>query len=231
MKTRKLFFAACATMILGAFVITGCSKDVIYEDLILSKGQEDSDHAYLSWFGVQSSVDYESYENNNIVTDYLVAEFSELFLSEWNVANASVMTFDDNSIGIVASSSDSQFLAIRVDFLTDGTLKVKYYKIDFIYNFDSGGDILYTVEYRDKNDELRYIINLEEGSISVFDGEGGVFVEKADPEELGPRRPTETFNDCFVRNWTNFGTDFISLIAQIAAPKEVAAAIALVCVF
>ncbi len=50
-----------------------------------------------------------------------------------------------------------------------------------------------------------------------------------DCDELGGRRTSESFDDCFVRNWSNFCCDFESCVAQAAFPLIIAAACSLSC--
>ncbi|MDR2683923.1 MAG: hypothetical protein LBB53_00905, partial [Prevotellaceae bacterium] len=50
-----------------------------------------------------------------------------------------------------------------------------------------------------------------------------------DCNETGPRRPGESFNSCFMRNWNNFCCEIISCIAIATNPQYVAFVIGLVC--
>ncbi len=52
----------------------------------------------------------------------------------------------------------------------------------------------------------------------------------ADCDELGSRRPGESYGDCFSRNWSNFCCDFTGCLAQITNPHLVATAIAVTCI-
>jgi hypothetical protein len=55
--------------------------------------------------------------------------------------------------------------------------------------------------------------------------------EAKDPcDELGSRRPGESYGDCFSRNWRNFCCDFTGCLAQIFNPQLVAVTISLVCI-
>ena len=62
------------------------------------------------------------------------------------------------------------------------------------------------------------------------DDEERISILKANCDELGARRPNESFNDCFERNWNNFCCDFIGCMVQITRAPLVAAAITLVCI-
>jgi len=48
-------------------------------------------------------------------------------------------------------------------------------------------------------------------------------------DELGPNQEGESWGECVVRNWANFGCDAVGVATQITMPKVVIAAIIVVC--
>jgi hypothetical protein len=76
----------------------------------------------------------------------------------------------------------------------------------------------FTATFNDENNQL-VTVNIVNGV-----AQGGVLTNYT-----GKRKPGETFGHCFVRTWTAFFDDTVSILCGIVFPEEIAAACAISC--
>ena len=137
----------------------------------------------------------------------------------FNLANE-IYYFEDSSKGFVFKSLINENEEIVFKFEKKDFISVFYQQIEKI------DDKTYYLRYFDKSYRLLKEYLIVNGQIiDSFDAKA----TEADCNKLGPAREDESFFDCFERNWSNFGCDFLGLTIQITYPKLVATACAIEC--
>ena len=94
-----------------------------------------------------------------------------------------------------------------------GTKKIQ--EEDYIFVDEKGSESLYAVA------SIRMVANHDYSGAGLWPG---------DCDELGGRRPGESYIDCFERNWTNFCCDIVGCLARGLRPDLVTYAIAITCI-
>ncbi|MDN3705619.1 hypothetical protein QW060_00535 [Myroides ceti] len=183
------------------------------------------------------------YKNGDEVTNYFLESIGVKSVEEYNLSNEKELLsfiqkqnidldeYNLSDIQMITVNGENDYIGLNLfsKFDKNKSLSLKIRKFDknkFELNkavivkssYLSNGR-LKAVEYSNAIDKSQFkFIDVEK--LTVF----------ADEDQLGPKRPGESYLDCVERNWDNFGYDLIGKIAQATQPHLVAAAIAIVCV-
>lgn len=230
MKKTIISISVAALMLAGVF--TACNKSdkesleaskvespqlVTTSSNIINPAGNAYDNELLAYIGI-SSVMSKNITQDQALNNFLLSR--NISPSQYDFINAQVVTVKGrlNEIGIILKGKNNSNNCLTVNVITS---QGNYVSIDKKCELRS--------TFR-PNGTLKGVTYLSQGfpnGIKAIDLDNMQFL--ADENQLGPRRNGESFNDCFERNWENFGTDFVSIMAQTLQPVAIAAAIAITC--
>jgi len=157
---------------------------------------------------LSNSVDLLSYSQDNIKKEYNLIEFPKSTKDKYDISD--IWSDDMEGYKIVYNNGKTLFVSpynaseTVNTFLLEGTAVGKTSVLMKMYGYGES-DFLGEVE-------ISYLSSREMG------------VNKS-------KRPGETYNACFAREWREFCEDFVSCMVQITNPIPVAAAVAVSCAF